>query len=123
MLLQKKPVLYKEYLKLKQKDAAKPISFLNNLLSKELSFNKFSGTLSKDLWKDTSEFSYKQHSVLFLQENRLSGNIPNSLIHSKNINILQGNIFSCDISGNDLPIYDPNRFIYQCGSNPFNIAI
>jgi Leucine-rich repeat (LRR) protein len=76
----------------------------------DLSYNKISGTLS-------NSFSLiPSNGLLYLEVNRLSGIIPTQLINVQSINILQGNIFSCN-SNADLPIHDPSRHIYSCASD------
>jgi uncharacterized membrane protein len=79
----------------------------------ELSYNKLSGTLSSSFSLIPSEAS------LNLEVNRLSGVIPAQLIDVQSINILNGNIFSCDSSA-DLPIHDPSQQTYSCGSDSVN---
>jgi hypothetical protein len=79
----------------------------------DLSYNKLTGTLSST-FTDISN-----NGSLSLQVNRLSGIIPNSLISAKTINILDGNIFTCN-KIEELPANDPNRKKYSCGSNIVN---
>jgi Leucine-rich repeat (LRR) protein len=76
----------------------------------DLSYNKLTGTLSSTF----AEIS--NNGSLSLQVNRLSGIIPNSLLTAKAVNILDGNIFTCNTI-EELPISDPNRNTYSCGSN------
>jgi hypothetical protein len=79
----------------------------------DLSYNKLTGTLS-------STFSdISNNGSLSLQVNRLSGFIPNSLLSARAINILDGNIFTCNTIA-ELPSNDPNRKTYSCGSNTVN---
>jgi Leucine-rich repeat (LRR) protein len=76
----------------------------------DLSYNKLSGTLS-------NAFSViPPTGSLYLEVNRLSGIIPPQLISIQTINILDGNIFSCD-SNTDLPVHDPSKQTYSCGSD------
>jgi hypothetical protein len=84
--------------------------------SLDLSYNRLTGTLSST-FADISN-----NGSLSLQVNRLSGTIPNSLISAKTINILDGNIFTCNTI-NELPSNDPNRNIYSCGSNTVNYLL
>jgi Leucine-rich repeat (LRR) protein len=79
----------------------------------DLSYNKLTGTLSST-FTDISN-----NGSLSLEVNRLSGIIPNSLISAKTINILDGNIFTCN-KIEELPANDPNRKTYSCGSNIVN---
>jgi Leucine-rich repeat (LRR) protein len=87
--------------------------------SLDLSFNKFNGKIASTLPAYTD---YNQ-SLLKLQVNRLSGTIPASLVHAKNINILEGNIFQCEFSGANLPQSDPNYHSYQCDSSFVNYSL
>jgi hypothetical protein len=80
----------------------------------DLSFNKLSGTLHDVLWNTSS--------MLRLQVNRLSGDIPSSLRTLEDISVLKSNIFACDFNRNSLPIHDPYIEKYNCGSDPFNVA-
>jgi Leucine-rich repeat (LRR) protein len=76
----------------------------------DLSYNKLTGTLSSTF------VAISNNGSLSLQVNRLSGIIPNSLLSARAINILEGNIFTCNTI-EELPEYDPNRSTYSCGSN------
>ena len=94
----------------------------------ELSYNHLTGTFDDTAWfvNDSSRASAREECGLSrndssepsvsLQSNRLSGNIPDSFKYAANIDILDGNMFSCDSSGSDLPIHDPNKDSYVCGS-------
>jgi Leucine-rich repeat (LRR) protein/uncharacterized membrane protein len=79
----------------------------------DLSYNKISGTLSNSFSVIPSNGS------LDLEVNRLSGIIPPQLIGVQSINILDGNIFSCD-SNTDLPVHDHSQQTYSCGSDSVN---
>jgi hypothetical protein len=92
--------------------------------SLDLSFNQFKGNLPADM-----PF-YSNSSTLSLQVNRLSGAIPASLYHMKQINILSGNMFSCNNGfetdanhASYLPLYDPQYTSYQCGSDYTNYSL
>jgi hypothetical protein len=94
-----------------------PVNFQNRSWSYlDMSYNKLSGTLQ-------SWFSFNQTSSLYLDVNRISGNIPSGLVHVASISMLDGNIFSCDISGNDLPVQDPDYGTYSCGSDNVNYIL
>lgn len=88
-------------------------------LNLDLSYNKLSGTL-------ISTFpAIPPNGQLNLEVNRLSGNIPSALLKSLNvssqsINLLNGNIFACDILHTNLPDNDPNYETYSCGSDSVN---
>ncbi len=64
----------------------------------------------------TSSFS------LHLQRNRLSGSIPFIINNMSNVNILNGNLFSCNIDRSNLPHSDPEYNSYSCGSDSINTA-
>jgi hypothetical protein len=38
----------------------------------------------------------------------------------RNIDILEGSLYDCDYDRNNLPVYDNDKAIYECGSNIFN---
>ena len=83
----------------------------------DLSFNRISGTLSSSGFDQLNA-----NSAVYLEENWLSGNIPNGLVGAQQINILNGNIFSCSLSKSDAPRYDPDFPNYNCGSNSFDVV-
>jgi Leucine-rich repeat (LRR) protein len=87
-------------------------------LSFDISYNKITGTL------EPSFYVYEELTTTFSFEiNRLSGEIPSSLIDSESISILDGNIFACDFSGSNLPQNDPNYSTYSCGSDNVNYVL
>jgi hypothetical protein len=108
----------------------------------DLSFNKFNGVLDETFYNFQSSTttapattstggglsslsvvsSSSSSPSLYLDINRLSGEIPSALKNAQNINILSGNIFTCDINKNELPSHDPSKGAYECGSNSVNIA-
>ena len=60
--------------------------------------------------------------------NRLSGDLPNSFSSIPNLNILEGNLFSCSSFRRGQKNYNVNNQIlnksgYQCGSFMFNASI
>jgi hypothetical protein len=79
----------------------------------DLSFNKFSGTLASTF------ASYPPTTSLRLLVNRLSGKIPTQLQHAKNLSILDGNLFECDLfhENEGLPRHDPATSTYQCANS------
>jgi hypothetical protein len=83
----------------------------------DLSFNGLNGGLKFFLWLNESSTS-----TLSLQVNKLSGTLPSTLFNAKSIRVLKSNLFSCDVLSKNLPKYDPDKNIYQCGSNPFLVA-
>lgn len=82
--------------------------------SLDLSYNKLGGELNF--------VEQDANASLVLQVNRLSGEIPSSVLEMESINILTGNLFGCDLHRNSLPVHDTAYKIYQCGSNSFNQA-
>jgi hypothetical protein len=56
--------------------------------------------------------------------NRLSGDIPTTLLDMENISILNGNIFNCDRAyPSTLPRHDPKVTSYECGTDSVNQAL
>jgi hypothetical protein len=55
-----------------------------------------------------------------LNVNRLSGRIPGELTFLVAVNILQANMFGCEVDRSDLPPRDPNYQSYDCGSDSMN---
>ena len=91
----------------------------------DLSFNLFCGEIDNQIYSMTSPSLNNDNNrtlSLSLQMNRLSGKIPSKLGAFSNINILEGNLFNCGFTRNELPRNDPNYESYQCGSNTFNDA-
>jgi hypothetical protein len=86
-------------------------------LNLDLSYNKFTGTLSSHF------HSFDSASSLSLEINRLSGSIPSSLLFTENIDLLEGNLFQCSLSHNDLPQHDSKASDYSCGSEVVNYTL
>jgi hypothetical protein len=78
--------------------------------------NMLSGILSADFVVGS------QLNTLNLSVNRISGSIPPSISEVPNPDILAGNWFACSFFA-QLPANDPNKDLYSCGSNQFDIAI
>ena len=79
----------------------------------DLSYNQFSGKYedSPQLWKN---------SFVNLEINRLSGQLPVSkLTNVSDLNILKGNLFSCDT----IPANDEYADDYVCGSDSLNESL
>jgi len=88
-----------------------PSSFQNHHWhTLDLSFNKFTGTLSPNLNVSDS---------INLKMNRLSGNIPMSLYTTSDVSILTGNIFACT-EAQLSKLHDEIGNSYICGSSSFN---
>ena len=110
------------------------IQLRNQLKTLHLSNNRFSGTIEKmnyftnvvevgniRLLSATVQASTEAITTSYvgLENNRLSGRIPASFKYAPDINILAGNLFMCD-SVSSLPVHDPMRDQYFCGSNVLN---
>lgn len=79
----------------------------------DLSFNKFYGSLSSNLHPVASD------AALRLLVNRLSGSVPASIRYAKNLSVLDGNLFECDVfaassTESKLPVHDESTAVYQC---------
>ncbi len=106
-------------------------------LTLDLSFNKFKGyvtnfTMMPFDYSKSSSFAFSPSSSasvsntssstsasLNLQNNRLSGDVPNQLQYADNIQVLLGNVFECSP---ELPKNDPNALNYLCGSTELDTA-
>ena len=96
-----------------------PMRFQERVWSQlDLSFNLLGGTLSSSMYS----FGVRGSS-LKLDRNRLSGSVPSSLLDAESINILDGNLFSCNFDSSALPEHDPSVDSYSCGSDTTNAAI
>jgi hypothetical protein len=82
----------------------------------DLSYNRFNGTLLIDFGHRGFALGNTSANV-YLRNNRLSGRIPNFLVHLTDVDILGSNMFSCGADRSDLPLHDENETRYQCGSN------
>jgi Leucine-rich repeat (LRR) protein len=91
--------------------------YWNNL---DLSFNKFTGTLSSEF---AGVFDPLGNQELYLEVNRLSGDIPSSVQNITNLAVLNGNIFSCSWNGENLPKHDSDYSDYSCGSDSVNYVL
>ena len=90
-----------------------------NLVQLDLHRNHIHGNL--DSFKTADENFYtKKGFSLYLQGNFLSGEIPKALHNIDSINILNGNVFGCSLDRSELPINNPNKSGYQCGSSEMN---
>lgn len=94
----------------------------------DLSFNQLTGVIDDSISSIYSD--PRVNTSLSLQVNRLSGSIPSALEYAVDINILEGNMFSCNANGlyfsastTNLPENDPNLNTYECGSDATNSAL
>jgi Leucine-rich repeat (LRR) protein len=85
----------------------------------DLSYNFLKGELSSF----DKNYSASDDVSLYLHVNHFSGIIPPSMTAIKNINILDGNMFTCNFNSNLLPKYDPEYRSYSCGSDAVNLNI
>ncbi len=56
-----------------------------------------------------------------LENNRLSGRIPHSILDLQHVSVLGTNLFSCKLDRSGLPQHDSDTHTYQCGSTAFDI--
>jgi hypothetical protein len=88
------------------------------VLSLDLSFNRLTGTIPEDAVEFPTSMS--------LQVNLLSGILPKAWVELASINVLTGNMFTCEYGVGptvNTPKYDPDVQSYQCGSQDTNIAL
>jgi len=115
-----------------------PTVISTSLVDLTMSRNRLEGTISKALCEshslktldlannhitgDLAGFQDIQNDKLSLklQLNHLSGDIPKALLNLDFINILTGNLFSCSYDRSELPVHNPNKSGYQCGSTEMN---
>jgi Leucine-rich repeat (LRR) protein len=98
-----------------------PLSIQNKYWDNlDLSFNKLTGTLSS---RFAGVFDPSENQELYLEVNRLSGNIPSSFQNITNLAVLNGNIFSCGWNGENLPKHDSDYSDYSCGSDSVNYVL
>jgi hypothetical protein len=103
----------------------------SNITSLDLSFNRLQGSLpsnmlpaAQSLFQSGNDDSNSSVSVK-LQVNQLAGTIPGWLqsLPSGDINVLEGNLFSCNADRSDLPVNDPKAATYECGSDNTNYGL
>ena len=101
------------------------ISTSNELRYLALSNNHLSGTIENMhvLTSVNNPGSVDADMYLGLHTNRLSGDIPKSLRDVPHINILDGNMFQCEVEADSLPLNDPNYHMYMCGSTLLNSSV
>jgi Leucine-rich repeat (LRR) protein len=106
-----------------------PVSIQShNWRTLDLSYNRLSGVLESDFAAalghtverlENSTRNSSDHSI-HIENNRLSGGVPQPLMHLQNVASLGSNMFSCKVDKNDLPRHDSDKANYQCGSDAFN---
>jgi hypothetical protein len=102
----------------------------------DLSYNRFTGSLRLSAINTQVNFTYHvtinrtdtltivrdaTSSALALENNRISGAIPKSVLTMLNVSILNGNLFNCKFDKSNLPKHDPNKVAYDCASNSFAV--
>jgi hypothetical protein len=65
-------------------------------------------------------YNYSDAS-LSIENNCISGRIPQQILSIKDISMLGSNVFSCGFGDSDLPPHDSGKSNYQCGSTAFDI--
>jgi Leucine-rich repeat (LRR) protein len=95
-----------------------------NLTLLDLSFNRLSGTISEQ----ASEVYVRNPAArVSLEVNELSGTLPRSWGEAVNINVLDGNLFACEVGRigqtANRPLNDPLQATYTCGSSTTNVAL
>jgi Leucine-rich repeat (LRR) protein len=117
------------------------VSIPSSLVRLSLSYNKLTGTLSHTLLKHSYQYLDLEHNRLTgtserlviapdmrnethvtLSVNRLSGHIGN-LDSLQHVDVLSGNLYSCQQSRHDLPKNDPKSMTYLCGSDALDLAL
>jgi Leucine-rich repeat (LRR) protein len=96
----------------------------SNITKLDLSLNRLQGTLASDMLPAAQLLDGINVSII-LQVNQLAGTIPTWLqsLPSGNINVLEGNLFSCNLDRSNLPANDPKAGTYECGSDNTNYGL
>jgi hypothetical protein len=101
----------------------------SNITKLDLSLNRLQGTLPSDMLP-AAQYRLKRSNgnstvSVKLQVNQLAGTIPGWLqsLPSGDINVLEGNLFSCNPDRSDLPANDPKAATYECGSDNTNYGL
>jgi Leucine-rich repeat (LRR) protein len=101
---------------------------LHNWRNLDLSYNRLSGSLRNDFASavgptkerlQNATFNSTDHAIN-IQNNRISGSSPRSIVHMQNVSSLGSNMFACKVDKSDLPQYDGDRENYQCASDAFD---
>ena len=99
----------------------------SSLTSIDLSFNRLQGTIPTHIFPTiaaaTSVEGYNMNGSVNLQVNELSGTVPSVLWDLNSVNVLEGNLFSCNSDRSNIPKKDPNYQSYNCGSDATNYAL
>jgi hypothetical protein len=99
----------------------------------DLSYNRLTGTLRSDFGTVASELtdddaieSFNATGeldtyILSLEDNRISGRIPQKVQQLTDVSILGSNLFSCNLMHTNLPEHDSEASKYSCGSSSFDV--
>jgi hypothetical protein len=101
----------------------------SNITKLDLSLNRLQGTLPSNMLPAAQ--SQLQRSTanltvsLKLHVNQLAGTLPSWLqgLQPGDIDVLEGNLFSCNADRSDLPANDPQAETYECGSDNTNFGL
>jgi Leucine-rich repeat (LRR) protein len=99
-----------------------------NLVELDLSFNRLTGTIpSGDESLILANYTSSNYSSVYLNVNRFSGPLPSTWKMVGLVNVLDGNMFSCESirssQASNEPIHDPTSRHYECGSYNTDIAL
>jgi len=97
------------------------IQRLDSLTYLDLSHNYLSGTC--DYMTNYDLTTGDNATTLYLDSNRLSGNIPAQFQDAVSINVLTGNLFECNWMQSDLPVNDPEANKYSCGTHVLYVSL
>lgn len=90
----------------------------------DLSFNSLGGSIPANV---STHYATDNTTSLALQVNQLSGTLPVAWTQASNINVLNGNMFACEVPRfwelANRPIHDPVASTYVCGSLAANMAL
>jgi hypothetical protein len=104
----------------------------SNITTLDLSFNRLQGILPFNmLYKVHNPATLNQNNtsnssvVIKLNVNQFAGTIPSFMrnLGPGSVDILEGNMFSCDADRSDIPDNDPKSRIYNCGSDSTNYGL
>jgi Leucine-rich repeat (LRR) protein len=72
-----------------------------------------------------SSSSFSSPKRMSLSENRFSGTVPVSFDDLQSLDVLEGNMFECEVANgkNVLPPSDPSSYSYSCGSQNVNNSL
>ena len=96
----------------------------SNVTSLDLSFNRLQGTPPSDMLPH-AQLSNTNNVTVKLDNNQFSGIVPIVLLDLpvNNVNVLEGNMFSCNVDRSNIPSNDPKYDSYNCGSDSTNYSL